>query len=56
MTKEQRIEAILKRIKEVMMATERLQEFTITITGNVYEVTGIEYDMKEVVNDWEVED
>lgn len=53
-TKQGSIEAIVKRIKEVIEATEYVQKFTITIKGGVDEITTIEYDIAEAVNDWKV--
>lgn len=51
-TKEDRIDAFLKRAREVMENTMYLQEFTITIKGGVDEITTIEYDITEAVKDW----
>lgn len=47
------IEAIQKRIEEVIGKAEYMQNFSITIKGKVEEFTTIEYDITEVVKDWE---
>lgn len=51
-TKEDRIDAFLKRAREVMDNAMYIQEFTITIKGGVDEITTIEYDITEAVKDW----
>lgn len=54
--KEKQIDAILKRTREVLEKAELVQSARVTIELSTETVTAINYDIEEVIIDWETKD
>ena len=54
--KENQIDAILKRTREVLEKAELVQSARITIELSTQEITSINYDIDEVIIDWEIKE